>query len=174
MLHAEHSVVLSSAVAGQLRRRPDGAVAETCLAQLATALSAGERLANVRGAYQRVKGDRLVFVITGSALNGSAVPVKSVRVEGRIVGATEERQVVFCGAAPREVTDLSVREIALLQTLEPPKEWTLAPGEQANFLIAFTEPPAELREFAAQVVAVQAPPRRGGSWAGPPREARRG
>ena len=33
---------------------------------------------------------------------------------------------------------------------------------------------ALLREFAAQVVAVQAPPRRGGSWAGPPREARRG
>jgi hypothetical protein len=68
--------------------------------------------------------------------------------------------VVFCGAAPRAVQDLSLREIALLQTLEPPKDWTLAPGGQADFLVAFTGPPPELKEFTAEVVAVQAPARR--------------
>ena len=119
------------------------------------------QLTNVRGEYDRVQGDRLVFVISGTAVNDSPVPVRSVQVEGRVVGARELRQVVFCGAAPREVHDLSLREIALLQTLEPPKDWTLGPGEQTSFLVVFPGPPTDLREFAAEVVAVQAPTRRG-------------
>jgi DNA-directed RNA polymerase subunit RPC12/RpoP len=118
-------------------------------------------LINVRGEYQRVKGDRLVFLVRGTAVNGSPVPVRGIQVEGRIIGQEEQRQVVFCGAAPRDVRDLSLREIALLQTLEPPKDWRLAPGEKTDFLVAFTGPPPDLREFAAEVVAVRAPaPRR--------------
>jgi hypothetical protein len=104
--------------------------------------------------------DRLVFVISGTAVNNSPAPVRGVQVEGRIAGAQEQRQVVFCGAAPRDVHDLSLREIALLQTLEPPKEWTLPPGERSNFLVVFPTPPAELHEFGAEVVAVQSPTRR--------------
>jgi hypothetical protein len=113
------------------------------------------QLTNVHGLYQRVQGDRLVFVIAGTAINDSGVPVRSVQVEGRIAGTQEQRQVVFCGAAPRDVQDLSLREIALLQTLEPPKEWSLGPGEQASFLVVFPSPPTDLREFTAEVVAVQ-------------------
>jgi len=118
------------------------------------------QLANVRGEYQRVKGDQLVFVISGTAINNAPVAVRGVQIEGRIRGAEEQRQVVFCGAAPRDVRDLSVREIALLQTLEPPKDWTVAPGEQTTFLVVFVGPPVGLREFAAEVVAVQGQPRR--------------
>jgi predicted Zn finger-like uncharacterized protein len=118
------------------------------------------QLTNLRGEYQRVQGDRLVFVITGAAVNNSPVPVRSIQVEGRVLGLQEQRLVVFCGAAPRDVQDLSLREIALLQTLEPPRDWTLAPGAQTSFLVVFTAPPAELREFGAEVVAVQAPSRR--------------
>src|SRR5207248_10079066 len=92
-------------------------------------------------------------------LNRSPVPVRGIQIEGRILGSQEQRQVVFCGAAPRDVQDLSLREIALLQTLEPPKEWSLSAGEQANFLVVFPGPPTDLREFGAEVVAVQAPPR---------------
>lgn len=121
---------------------------------------ASVQLTNVRGAYRRVQGDHLVFVISGTAVNNSPMPVKGVQVQGTIVGATEQHQVVFCGAAPRAVQDLSLREIALLQTLEPPKEWSLAPGEQADFLVAFAGPPADLKEFTAEVVAVQVPTRR--------------
>jgi hypothetical protein len=118
------------------------------------------QLTNLRGEYERVQGDRLVFAISGTAINNSPVPVRGIQIEGRIVGAQEQRQVVFCGAAPRDVHDLSLREIALLQTLEPPKEWTLPPGEQTGFLVVFAAPPSELREFGAEVVAVQAPARR--------------
>ena len=119
------------------------------------------QLNDVKGRYERVQGDRLVFVISGTAVNNSAVPVRSIQIEGRIAGAQEQRQVVFCGAAPRDVQDLSLREIALLQTLEPPKDWSLAPGEQADFLVVFASPATDLREFGAEVVAVQAPSRRG-------------
>ncbi len=120
------------------------------------------QLANVRGEYQRVKGDRLVFVISGTAINNSPLPVKSIQVEGWIGGDHEERRVVFCGAAPRDIGELSLREIALLQTLEPPKDWALAAGEQAEFLIVFPGPPSDLKQFAAQVLTVQAPPRHAG------------
>jgi predicted Zn finger-like uncharacterized protein len=117
------------------------------------------QLTNVRGEYQRVKGDKLVFVISGTAINNSPQPVKGVQIEGRLLGKDEQRQVVFCGAAPRDVHDLSVREIGLLQSLEPPREWNLGAGEQANFLVAFVAPPPDLKEFSAEVVGVQARPR---------------
>jgi hypothetical protein len=118
------------------------------------------QLADVRGEYQRVKGDHLVFVISGAVINNAPIPVRRIQVEGHIVGAREERQAVFSGAARREVQDLSLREITLLQSLEPPREWMLAPGDQATFVVVFADPPTDLREFAAEVVAVQAPTRR--------------
>ena len=121
------------------------------------------QLTGVEGRYERVQGDRLVFIISGTAMNASPLPVRGIQVEGRILGAQEQRQVVYCGAAPRDVQDLSLREIALLQTLEPPKDWNLAPGDQTGFLVVFPQPPADLREFGAEVVAVQAPQRRGGA-----------
>jgi hypothetical protein len=117
------------------------------------------QLLDVRGEYQRVLGDQLVFVILGTAVNGSPVPVKGIQVEGRIKGAEEQRQVVFCGAARPDVQNLSLREIALLQTLEPPKDWTLAPNDETSFVVVFPGPPTDLKEFSAEVVAVQAPSR---------------
>jgi hypothetical protein len=118
------------------------------------------QLTNVRGDYERVKGDRLVFVVKGSAVNASPIPVRGIQVEGRITGAKEERQVVFCGAAPRDVRDLSLREIALLQTLEPPSDWAVGPSDQTDFLIVFANPPADLKDFTVEVVGVRAESRK--------------
>jgi endogenous inhibitor of DNA gyrase (YacG/DUF329 family) len=118
------------------------------------------RLTNLRGEYQRVKGDRLVFVVSGTATNLAPVAARGIQIEGRIVGSTEQRQIVFCGAAPRDVRDLSLREIALLQSLEPPRDWTLEPGAETPFLVVFAGPPTDLTAFGADVVAVQAPGRR--------------
>ena len=120
------------------------------------------QLTNVRGEFERVKGDRLVFVVKGSAVNASPIPVRGIQVEGHLTGAKEERQVVFCGAAPRDVRDLSLREIALLQTLEPPADWAVAPSDQTDFLIVFANPPADLKDYSVEVVGVRAEPRRSG------------
>ena len=112
-------------------------------------------LAGVRGEYVRVKGDELVFAIVGTAVNGATTPVRGLRVEGWVTGAAEVRHSVTVGARPREIRDLSVREIGLLQSLEPPPSWSLAPGETIEFLIVFPEPAEDLKEFGARVVSVR-------------------
>jgi predicted Zn finger-like uncharacterized protein len=112
------------------------------------------QLTDVHGQYVRVQGDRLVFVISGTAVNNSPVPVATIQIEGRISGPQEQHQLVFAGAAPRSVEDLSEQEIELLQTLEPPANWRLLPGEEGDFLVAFVNPPT-LREFTTQVGAAR-------------------
>jgi hypothetical protein len=113
------------------------------------------QLTDVRGSYERVAGDELVFVVSGNALNNAPVPASGVQVQVRLLGPQEVRQTVFAGAAPHDVHDLSAREIDLLQTLRPPKEWTLAPGQQSPFTVAFRQPPKPLHELTAEVVAVR-------------------
>jgi hypothetical protein len=113
-------------------------------------------LAGVRGEYLRVKGDELVFAVAGTAVNGASIPVRGVRVEGWVAGNAEVRHSVTVGARPREIRDLSVREIGLLQSLEPPNAWSLAPGETVPFLIVFPEPAEDLKEYGARVLTVQA------------------
>ncbi len=114
----------------------------------------------MRGEYLRVQGDQLVFVVSAVAINNSPVAVSGIQVEARIGGTRDDRRVVFCGTAPHEVRELSVREIALLQTLEPPKDWSLAPGEQTGCAVVFVTPPPDLREFSLEVVVVQGRRRR--------------
>lgn len=122
----------------------------------ATRLHPGNiQLTDVRGDFKRVHGDRLVFVVTGTAINNAPVPVAGVQIEGRLVGGEERRQIVYAGAAPQDVTELGIREIELLQTLKPTAEWLLKPGEQDRFLVAFVDPPVPLKEFAVEVVAVR-------------------
>ena len=113
------------------------------------------QLADVRGEFLRVHGDRLVFVISGTAINNAPVPVAGIQVQGRVLGAEDRRQIVYCGAAPQDISELGTREIELLQTLKPSGEWLLRPGEQDRFLVAFVDPQLPLAEFAAEVVAVR-------------------
>jgi len=114
------------------------------------------QLAGIRGEYLRVKGDELVFAIAGTAVNGSSTPVRGLRVEGWVTGAAEVRHTVTVGARPRQIADLSLREIGLLQALEPPMTWSLPPGEAVEFLIVFPEPAEDLKEFGARVLTVRA------------------
>jgi hypothetical protein len=113
------------------------------------------QLADVRGEFLRVHGDRLVFVISGTAINNAPVPVAGIQVQGRVLGAEDRRQIVYCGAAPQDISELGTREIELLQTLKPSGEWLLRPGEQDRFLVAFVDPQLPLAEFVAEVVAVR-------------------
>ena len=114
------------------------------------------QLAGLRGEYVRVKGDELVFAIGGTAVNGGTIPVRGLRIEGWVTGSAEVRHTVTVGARPRQIADLSLREIGLLQALEPPSTWNLAPGETIPFLIVFPEPTEDLKEFGARVVTVRA------------------
>jgi predicted Zn finger-like uncharacterized protein len=113
------------------------------------------QLTDVRGQYTRVHGDTLVFVITGRAINNAPVPVSAIEIAGSINGTHEQRRLVYAGAAPHHVDDLSQREIDLLQTLQPPENWRLLPGEEGEFLVAFVDPPMPLREFTVEVASVR-------------------
>jgi predicted Zn finger-like uncharacterized protein len=113
------------------------------------------QLTDVRGDFKRVHGDRLVFVVTGTAINNAPVAIAGVQIEGRLIGGEERRQIVYAGAAPQDVSELGIREIELLQTLKPSADWVLRPGEQDRFLVAFVDPPQPLTEFAVEVVAVR-------------------
>jgi predicted Zn finger-like uncharacterized protein len=113
------------------------------------------QLTDVRGEYARTQGDALVFVVTGRAINNAPVPVSAVEIAGSVVGDGEQRRVVYAGAAPHQVAELSEREIDLLQVLEPPENWRLLPGEEGDFLLAFVDPPVPLREFAVEVASVR-------------------
>jgi predicted Zn finger-like uncharacterized protein len=113
------------------------------------------QLADVKGEFKRVHGDRLVFVITGVAINNAPVPVAGIQIQGHVIGGEDRRQIVYAGAAPQDVVDLGIREIELLQTLKPSSDWVLRPGEQDRFLVAFVEPTLPLSEFGADVIAVR-------------------
>jgi len=113
------------------------------------------QLVEPRGEFKRVHGDRLVFVVTGVAINNAPVPVAGIQIEGRLLGSEERRQIVYAGAAPQDVSELGIREIELLQTLKPSADWMLRPGEQDRFLVAFVDPPVPLTDVLIEVVAVR-------------------
>src|SRR2546428_12520221 len=69
------------------------------------------QLNDVKGRYERVQGDRLVFVISGTAVNNSAVPVRSIQIEGRIARAQEQRPGRVFRGAPRRVPDPALPQV---------------------------------------------------------------
>jgi hypothetical protein len=118
------------------------------------------QLQDVEGVYQQIKEDRLVFIVSGRAVNTSNEPLKGVQIESTIVDAsnhTVEAKSIYCGNAMslKIVKDLSPKEISLLQTLEPTKRFEIRPGESAGFSVVFLNPPRGLKEFTARVAAAQ-------------------
>jgi predicted Zn finger-like uncharacterized protein len=118
------------------------------------------QLQDVEGAYQQIKDDHLVFIVSGRAVNGAAESLKGVQIESAVYdqsGKLLETKSIYCGNAMslKIVKDLSTKEITLLQRLEPPKRFEIRPGEAAGFSVVFLNPPKTLKEFTARVAAAQ-------------------
>ncbi len=116
------------------------------------------QLQDVEGGYQQIKEDRLVFIVSGRAVNTSSGALKGVQIESTIVDAnnrTVEAKSIYCGNAMslKIVKDLSSKEISLLQRLEPTRRFEIRPGESAGFSVVFLNPPRGLKEFTARVAA---------------------
>jgi len=119
------------------------------------------QLQDVEGTYQQIKDERMVFIVSGRAINTSSEPLKGVQIESAVYdagGKPIETKSIYCGNAMslKIVKDLSTKEISLLQRLEPPKRFEIRPGESAGFSVVFLNPPRTLREFTARVAAAQA------------------
>ncbi len=118
------------------------------------------QLQDVEGAYQQIKDDRPVFIVSGRAVNAAAESLKGVQIESAVYdqsGKLVETKSIYCGNAMslKIVKDLSTKEITLLQRLEPPKRFEIRPGEAAGFSVVFLNPPPTLKEFTARVASAQ-------------------
>lgn len=117
-------------------------------------------LESVEGVFQQIKEDKLVFIVSGRAVNTSDEPLKGVQIESSIYdenGNALDSKSIYCGNAMslKIVKDLSVKEISLLQRLEPPQRFEIRPGEAAGFSVVFMNPPPRLKQFSTRVVAAQ-------------------
>ena len=118
------------------------------------------QLQDVDGAFQQIKDDRMVFIVSGRAVNTSARPLKGVQIESTLYdssGKPVETKSIYTGNAMslKIVKDLSSKEISLLQRLEPPKRFEIRPGESAGFSVVFLSPPKAAKDFTARVVSAQ-------------------
>jgi predicted Zn finger-like uncharacterized protein len=114
-------------------------------------------LVNVRGGFQRIKDDKEVFVIAGEAMSAAPMMLRDVEVQGKLLGAGGEllaEKTIFCGnvVSAKILESLTPREVSVLQTMAPPKEFGIKPGESAAFVIVFMEPPKGAADFSVQAV----------------------
>ena len=117
-------------------------------------------LTKMRGGFWQTKDGHQVFAIAGRAENQATVPAQRIQIEGTLLGDSGQvlgQRLIFCGTetAPEVLESLSHRQVHILQSLMPPKQFWVAAGEGVDFLIAFTDPPDRVVEFSSRVVAAQ-------------------
>lgn len=120
-------------------------------------LGQGVIVGSLSTGYQRILGNREVFIISGKIYNQNPVSVGEVRVEGRIHdGAGKElaRQAISVGnpISSKIIRDMTVREIAILQRLRPQKKFEVGPEGSAAFTIVFLKPSKEIKSFSCHVL----------------------
>ena len=111
-----------------------------------------------RPRFQRIQGNREVFLVSGVALNRNRVKVREVKVEGYIFGSDGkvlERQVITVGNAisAKIVRDLNAKEISELQKQGPVKRFEISPDESMTFSIVFLKSSAEVKSFGYRVLS---------------------
>jgi len=108
--------------------------------------------------FQRIQGNREVFLLSGAAVNRNRVKVREVKIEGFIFardGKVLERQVITVGNAisPKIVRDLSQQEISDLQKQGPVKRFEILPDESAPFSIVFLKSNPAVQSFGYRVLS---------------------
>lgn len=117
-------------------------------------------LTKMRAGFWHTKDGHRVFAIAGRAMNQAAASVQRIQIEGTLLsdsGTVLGQRLIFCGTetAPEVLESLTRRQVHILQSLMPPKQFWVAAGEGVDFLIAFTDPPDQVVEFSSRVVAAQ-------------------
>ncbi len=117
-------------------------------------------LTKMRGGFWQTKDGHQVFAIAGRAVNQAIAPAQRIQIEGTLLGDSGRvlgQRLIFCGTetAPEVLESLSRRQVHILQSLMPPKQFWVAAGEGVDFLIAFTDPPDRVVEFSSRVTAAR-------------------
>lgn len=113
-------------------------------------------LIDIAGRYERTKEGKLVFVVTGKAVNHSAESLRGVQIVSKLYDPTDrplDEQTTACGN-PMEanIGDLSIHQAAILRGIKPPPEFSVQPGGQCPFVAIFLDVPATVGTFSTEVV----------------------
>jgi hypothetical protein len=112
-------------------------------------------LVDVRGRYERTKDGKLVFVVTGKAVNHSAESLRGVQIVSKLYDRTDrplEEQVSACGnPMEAKIGDLSIHQAAILRGIKPPPEFSVQPGTQCPFVAIFLDVPMSVGAFSTEV-----------------------
>jgi hypothetical protein len=113
-------------------------------------------LRDVRGEYDYLKSGELAFVVRGTAVNLGRSPLRRVRVEGRVDGATELRQLASCTDAPADVRRTSRQMLLLMENVRETRPAVVPAGGSAACEVVFVDPPRPVTELSLAVVSVLA------------------
>lgn len=116
-------------------------------------------LVDLDGRYERTKEGKLIFLITGRALNQHDEPLHAIRVTLQLLDAAGDRvaqQSTTCGNPLRVelIRDLTIQQVAILRGWgsKPPKEATVQPGASCPLISIFIDIPETITDFTARVV----------------------
>jgi predicted Zn finger-like uncharacterized protein len=112
-------------------------------------------LIDVQGRYERTKDGKLVFVVTGKAVNHSAESLRGVQVVAKLYDRTDrplEEQISACGnPMEAKIGDLSIHQAAILRGIKPPPDFSVQPGAQCPFVAIFLDVPMSVGAFSTEV-----------------------
>ncbi len=117
-------------------------------------------LIGVQGHYERTKEGKLLFLVSGKAVNQSADSLNNVRILFKLFDEADRaigEQLTSCGTPIelKELRNLSAHQIAILKSIKPGPEFRIRPGTQCPFVSIFVDAPATVEAFSAQVVGAQ-------------------
>ena len=116
-------------------------------------------LIDVEGRYERTKEGKLVFVITGNAVNHSAELLRGMQIESKLYGAADRQlddQITACGnPMEAKISDLSIHQVAILRGIKPSADFGVQPGAQCPFVAIFLDVPPTVGTFSTEVARAQ-------------------
>lgn len=126
----------------------------------ATRLRKSVALVDFRGRYERTKDGKLVFVVTGRAVNQADESLANLRIQLALLGDGDrrlEQQTTICGNPVRVelIRDLSVDQVAILKGIKPLEDIELQPGESCPLVSIFLDVPPGVATFSAEVISAQ-------------------
>lgn len=121
-------------------------------------LRQGIVLQTVVGRFQRIQGNRDIFLLSGVAVNRNRVRVREVKIEGYTYardGSVLESHVITIGNAisPKIIRDLTEQEIKDLQKTGPVRRFEIQPDESVPFSIVFVRQNVAPQSYGYRVVS---------------------
>lgn len=117
-------------------------------------------LEDFRGRYENTKEGKLVFVITGRAVNQADESLANLRIQLALLDERDQRldqQTTICGNPVRVelIRELSLDQVAILKGIKPLNDIELQPGQSCPLVSIFLDVPPGVTAFSAAVVSAQ-------------------